>query len=92
MINGSKKRQTLLCNGQVSSHLFGLPLGGNVLRLETWALIIQKVEKRLATWKRRMLSIAGRLTLIKALISSLPLYYMSLFPARIGVNEKINKL
>lgn len=85
--------EILMCRtGKLPFTYLGLPLGGNMSRMEPWAPIIQKIEKRLASWKGRMLSIAGRLTLIKASISSLPLYYMSLFPAPKGVIEKINKL
>lgn len=47
---------------------------------------------KLATWKGRMLSIGGRLTLIKSSLSNLPLYFMSLFPIPKGVIEKINKI
>lgn len=50
------------------------------------------MEKKLASWKGSMLSIGGRTTLIKAYLSSLPLYYMSLFPIPKGVLEKITKI
>lgn len=36
---------------------------------------------RLSSWKSRSLSISGLLTLTKAALSSLPLYYISLFRA-----------
>lgn len=39
-----------------------------------------------------MLSIAGRISLLKASISSLPLCYLSLFVAPKAILEKINKL
>lgn len=85
--------KALLCRvGSLPFTYLGLPIGGNVSRVDTWTPIINRVERRLATWKGSMLSIAGRLTLIKASISSLPLYYLSIFPAPKGVSEKINKL
>lgn len=85
--------RALLCKvGELPIIYLGLPIGGNMSRIDAWKPIIKKIEKRLASWKGRMLSIAGRLTLIKASISSLPLYYMSLFPAPKGVVEKINGL
>lgn len=83
----------LLCKvGRLPFTYLGLPIGGNISRLAHWDPIIKKIEGKLASWKGRMLSIAGRITLIKASISSLPLYYMSLFPAPRGVIEAINKL
>lgn len=39
-----------------------------------------------------MLSIGGRITLIKSSLANLHLYYMSLFPMPKGVIEKINKI
>lgn len=85
--------ESLLCKvGQIPFSYLGLPIGSNANRMTTWAPIIKRIEGRLATWKCRNLSIAGRLTLIKASLSSLPIYYMSLFPAPKGIIEKINKL
>jgi hypothetical protein len=37
------------------------------------------VEKRLASWKGKHLSIGGRLTVINSVLSSLPMYMMSFF-------------
>ena len=84
---------SLLCKvGSLPFTYLGLPIGGNVSKIDSWAPIINRIERKLATWKGRLLSLAGRITLIKASISSLPLYYMSIFPIPKGVVEKINKL
>ena len=84
---------SLLCKvGSFPLTYLGLPIGGNSSRIALWDPIIKKIEKKLATWKGKLLSMAGRLALIKASIASLPLYYMSLFPAPKGVIEVINKL
>lgn len=50
------------------------------------------MAKKLALWKGKMLSIGGRITLIKSSLSNLPLYFMSLFPIPKKVIEKINKI
>ncbi|XP_028087472.1 uncharacterized protein LOC114288189 [Camellia sinensis] len=50
----------------------GLPLGANPKRKRMWKPIVDKVKMRLAGWKRRFLSHAGRLTRVKAVLSSLP--------------------
>lgn len=50
------------------------------------------MEKKLASWKQNLLLIEGRLTLIKASLASLPIYYMSLLPIPKGVVGKIVKL
>ena len=41
--------------------------------------MIEKVERRLALWKAKTLSRASRLTLIKAVLNNLLMYYLSLF-------------
>ena len=85
--------KNLLCKvGYLPFTYLGLPIGGNMKRIEAWDPIIKRIERKLATWKGKSLSIAGRLTLTKAAISSLPIYCMSLFPAPRGVIEKINAL
>ena len=84
---------TLLCktDGLPFTYL-GLPIGGRAARISTWDPIITRIERKLATWKGGLLSMAGRLTLIKASVSSLPIYFMSLFPVPQGIIEKINQL
>ncbi|XP_028062203.1 uncharacterized protein LOC114265575 [Camellia sinensis] len=69
----------------------GMPLGANPKRVSTWEPIIDKVKKRLASWKRRYLSLRGRITLIKSVLSSLPLYYMSIFKMPSKVANLIDK-
>ncbi|VVA31869.1 Hypothetical predicted protein, partial [Prunus dulcis] len=70
----------------------GLPLGGNPRALNFWNPVLDKVEKRLQRWKRACLSKGGRLTLIQAVLSSIPSYYMSLFKMPIGVTAKVEQL
>ncbi|GJV65517.1 RNA-directed DNA polymerase, eukaryota, reverse transcriptase zinc-binding domain protein [Tanacetum coccineum] len=47
----------------------------------TWQKQVIRFSKRLATWKRKLLSIGGMLTLVKSVLGSLPLYYQSIFRA-----------
>jgi hypothetical protein len=55
----------------------GLPLGAPYKASTIWNGIIEKMEHRLAGWKRLYLSKGGRLTLIKSTLSNLPTYYLS---------------
>ena len=83
----------LLCKvGTIPFTYLGLPIGGNPSRIQVWDPVIEKISKKIATWKGRMLSIGGRITLIKSSLSNLPIYFMSIFPMPKGVIEKINKL
>lgn len=70
----------------------GLLIGGNLSHLSLWKSIIDRIEKKLASWKGNLLSLGGRTTLIKASLSSLPLYYMSLFPIPMGIAEQLIKM
>ena len=70
----------------------GLPLGANPSRRSTWKPVLDKFKQKLSTWKRRLLSFAGRLTLIKSVLSSLPIYYISLFKIPAGVAKEIERL
>lgn len=49
--------------------------------------VVNKLKKKLSSWKARTLSSGGRLTLIKAVLGNLPTYYMSLY--RMSVAEEI---
>ena len=57
----------------------GIPLGANMKKVASWQCIIDKIQLKLQTWKSSRLSRTGRLTLIKAVLNCLPIYYLSLF-------------
>ncbi|KAG6665487.1 hypothetical protein CIPAW_02G164600 [Carya illinoinensis] len=83
-----------LLDCQVSSlplKYLGLPLGATFKARTIWDGVVEKIEKRLAGWKRFYLSKGGRLTLIKSTLSNLPTYFLSLFPLLAGVGKKIEK-
>jgi hypothetical protein len=52
----------------------------NVRRIDVQPLI-DKINKRLAGWKGRLLSKAGRETLVKAVLSAHPIYHLTVFSA-----------
>uniref|UniRef100_A0A2N9HEY0 Reverse transcriptase domain-containing protein n=1 Tax=Fagus sylvatica TaxID=28930 RepID=A0A2N9HEY0_FAGSY len=70
----------------------GLPLGAKFKSKDIWNPVLEKVERRLAGWKRSYLSKGSKLTLIKSTLSNLPTYYMSLFPIPVSVAKRIEKL
>ena len=70
----------------------GLPLGDNPNRKSFWEPVVTKVAKRLDGWKRAFLSRGDRLTLIRSVLSSLPIYFLSLFKMPQGVANNVEKL
>ena len=70
----------------------GLPLGGSPRRINFWDSVVTKVAKRIASWKKAFLSRGGRVTLIQSVFAALPIYYLSLFKAPIGVLNTLEKL
>ncbi|CAA7028167.1 unnamed protein product [Microthlaspi erraticum] len=55
----------------------GMPVLQKRLNKETFGEVIARVSSRMAGWKGRTLSTAGRLTLTKAVLSSVPVHSMS---------------
>ena len=81
--------QILCCKiASLPMRYLGLPLGATFKVKSIWNLIIERMEKRLAVWKRLYLSKGGKVTLIKSTLSNLPTYFYSLFPIRGGTSVR----
>ena len=78
--------------GSLPMKYLGLPLGANFKDKTIWNPILEKMERKLAGWKRLYLSKGGRVTLIKSTLSNLPTYFLSLFPIPASVANRIKKL
>ena len=63
----------------------GLPLVATFKDKTVWNPVLEKMEQRLAGWKRLYLSKGGKVTLIKSTLSSLPTYFLSLLPILVKV-------
>ena len=57
----------------------GLPLGAKHKVLGVWDSIEERFRKRLDFWKAQYISKGGWIMLIRSILSSLPIYYLSLF-------------
>ncbi|GKF67991.1 hypothetical protein Tco_0197670, partial [Tanacetum coccineum] len=53
---------------------------------------INKRLQRLSKWKMKTLSIGGRLTLLKSVLGSIPIYYMSMYKVSIHVLRKMESI
>ena len=80
--------------GTLPSSYLGLPLGAPHNSVTVWDGFEERFRKRLALWKRQYISKGGRITLIRSTLSSLPIYFMSLFrmPRRVRLRlEQIQR-
>jgi hypothetical protein len=78
--------------GSIPLNYLGMPLGAPHKALALWDPILEKVKRHLAGWKKLYLSKGGRLTLLKSTLSSMPTYFMSLFPIPMKVARRIELL
>ncbi|GJY17559.1 RNA-directed DNA polymerase, eukaryota [Tanacetum coccineum] len=60
-------------------YYLGTRVGGSMTRVQAWQEIVEKVKSRLSKWKSKTLSIGGRLTLLKSVLGSIPVFHMSIF-------------
>ncbi|GJY87422.1 RNA-directed DNA polymerase, eukaryota, partial [Tanacetum coccineum] len=70
----------------------GVPVGGNMRICDNWKRIIKKFEAKLSNWKAKLLSIGGRLSLIKAALGNLPTYFMSLYWMPISIQNRLESI
>ncbi|GKC76819.1 hypothetical protein Tco_1127593, partial [Tanacetum coccineum] len=70
----------------------GLPIGSNMNLTSSWNILVKHFQKRLSSWKANLLSIGGRLTLIKAVLESLSIYYLSIFKAPDVILKSLERL
>ena len=69
----------------------GMPLGASHNSPSILNPILEKIEQKLAGWKK-YLSKGGKLMLLKSTLSSLPTYFLSLFTIPTYVANRIEKL
>ena len=82
--------KTLNCGEmQVPFKYLGLQVGGNPRRAQFWDPVVDKIQARLSAWKGRRLSLAGRVCLVKSVLTSIPLFYLSVFKAPSSVCKRI---
>ena len=77
--------------GSLPMKYLGLPLGAKFKDKSIWNPILEKMERKLTSWKKLYLSKGGRVTLIKSTISNLPTYFLSLFPIPAFVANHITR-
>ncbi|KAL0292170.1 UNVERIFIED_CONTAM: hypothetical protein Sangu_3256600 [Sesamum angustifolium] len=77
--------------GSLPVKYLGIPLTSSRLTIADCRPLIDKVEARLAGWNNQILSYAGRLQLIKSVLSTLHTYWTSAFILPKGVLKTLEK-
>lgn len=57
-----------------------------------WDPILERKEKKLALWKEKYLSLGSHITLIKSVLSNLPIYFLSVFNCPSPVTVRTEKI
>ncbi|GJU69033.1 RNA-directed DNA polymerase, eukaryota [Tanacetum coccineum] len=70
----------------------GVKVGGAMSKIKFWDDVVAKVSSSLSKRKLKTLSIGGRLTLIKSVLTSIPLYHMSIFKVPSGVLKLLESI
>jgi hypothetical protein len=70
----------------------GVPLSDKKLSCADWNGVIDKVQKKLPNWKGALLSIGGRIVLINSVLSSTPLYMLSLYKMPVKIRKKLDRI
>ncbi|GKE60421.1 hypothetical protein Tco_1510788, partial [Tanacetum coccineum] len=67
-------------------------VGGRMMCTNSWEEINNKLLSRLSKWKMKTLLIGGRLTLLKSVLGSMSIYYMSMFEVPKQVLKKMESI
>ncbi|GKD70486.1 hypothetical protein Tco_1324576 [Tanacetum coccineum] len=70
----------------------GSMVGGDMHRLQSGNDMVDRVKRRLSKWKMKMLLIGGRLTLVKSVLGSMPIFYMALFKVPSGILHTLESI
>ncbi|KAE8735747.1 THO complex subunit 1 [Hibiscus syriacus] len=78
--------------GSFPTEYLGLPLGAKKNSEVLWDPVFRNFSAKLAGWKTTCLSLAGRTVLLKSVLTSLPIFFLSLFKMPCKIGKKLNSL
>ena len=76
--------------GNLPFKYLGIPMHHRRLSNKDWGCIEEKFQKKLSSWKGKLLSYGGRLVLVNSVLSSLVLFMMSFFEVPRGVLKRLD--
>jgi len=86
----SEAASVLNCRtGSIPFLYLGLPIDGGGRKLSFWKLVVDRIRARLSVWNNKFLSFGGRLVLLKSVLSSLLVYFLSFYKGIISSIESL---
>jgi hypothetical protein len=76
--------------GNTPFKYLGILMHHRKLSNKDWIIIEEKFQKKLSSWKGKLLSVGGRLVLINSVLTSLAMYILSFFELPKGVLRKLD--
>jgi hypothetical protein len=76
--------------GQFPIRYLEIPIHYCQLTIAEWKLVEERLQKRLSSWKGKLLSLGGRLVLINLVLTNMVLYMISFFLLPKGVLHKLD--
>ncbi|XP_074297173.1 uncharacterized protein LOC141627867 [Silene latifolia] len=70
----------------------GLPTSIGSSKRDLFNFLVEKTKRKLSSWNNILLSSAGKLTLIRSVLSSLSLFYLLVFRIPVSVTSKLQSL
>ena len=77
-------------HGQFPIKYLGIPVHYRRLTIVEWKHVEEHLEKRLSSWKGKLLSVGGRLVLINSVLTNMVLYMLSFFQLPKGVLQRLD--
>jgi hypothetical protein len=77
-------------DGEFPFRYLGIPMSPRRLSNREWRAVEERFQKKLSSWKGKLLSSGGRLVLVNSVLSSLPMFMMSFFRIPKCVLEKLD--
>ena len=78
--------------GALPMQYLGLPISDRHLGANSFVGVVEKMRKKLAPWKGKLLSSGGRITLTNSVLSSIPSYIMGMFRLGEGIHHKMDTI
>src|SRR3954470_8225861 len=87
-----RKSAIIRLQGQLPIKYLGIPIHYRRLTNAEWKHVEERLQKRLSSWKGKLLSLGGRLVLINSVLSNMALYMISFFQLPKGVLHRLDYL